>query len=61
LRETEAEAVSFVVSQAIGLAAVDSATEYISLYAGDKQLLLESLERVQRASAEIIMAITPAG
>jgi hypothetical protein len=58
VRETEAEAVAFVVSQAIGLEAMRSSAEYISLYAGDKDLLAESLEHIQRAGAEIIAAIT---
>jgi hypothetical protein len=58
VRETEAEAVAFVVSQAIGLEAMRSASEYISLYSGDKDLLTESLEHIQSASAEIITAIT---
>jgi hypothetical protein len=58
VRETEAEAVAFVVSQAIGMEAMRSSSEYISLYSGDKDLLTESLEHIQRASAEIIAAIT---
>jgi hypothetical protein len=58
VRETEAEAVAFVVSQAIGLEAMPSSSEYISLYSGDKDLLTESLEHIQRVSAEIIAAIT---
>jgi hypothetical protein len=33
------------------------ATRYIHLYAGDKDTLAESLEHVQRASAEILTAI----
>jgi N-terminal domain of anti-restriction factor ArdC len=57
VRETEAEAVAFVVSQAIGLEAMRSSAEYISLYTGDKDLLAESLEHIQRAGAEIIAAI----
>jgi hypothetical protein len=58
VRETEAEAVAFVVCQAIGLDAVRSASEYIFLYSGNKELLAESLEHIQRASAEITAAIT---
>jgi hypothetical protein len=58
VRETEAEAVAFVVSQAVGLEALRSSAEYISLYEGDKALLTESLEHIQRAGAEIIAAIT---
>jgi hypothetical protein len=61
VRETEAEAVAFVVSRTIGLEAMRSTSEYISLYSGDKDLLAESLEHIQRASAEIITAITPPG
>ena len=57
-RETEAEAVAFVVCEAIGLKAENSA-DYIQLYSGDKDTLTESLEHVQRASAEILAAITP--
>jgi len=61
VRETEAEAVAFVVSEAIGLEAMRSSSEYISLYSGDKELLTEFLEHIQRASAEIITAITSPG
>jgi antirestriction protein ArdC len=58
VRETEAEAVAFVVCEAIGLTAGNS-VDYIQLYSGDKETLAESLEHVQRASAEILAAITP--
>ena len=56
VRETEAEAVAFVVCEAIGLTASNS-VDYIHLYSGDKETLTESLEHVQRASAEILTAI----
>lgn len=59
IRETEAEAVAFVVCQAIGLDAISSASEYISLYSGDTEVLAESLLHIQQASAEIVTAITP--
>ena len=58
VRETEAEAVAFVVCEAIGLKAENSA-DYIHLYSGDKETLAESLEHVQRASAAILTAIMP--
>jgi hypothetical protein len=58
VRETEAEAVAFVVCEAIGLKATNSA-DYIQLYSGDKETLTESLEHVQRASAEILAGIAP--
>ena len=57
IRETEAEAVAFVVCESVGLHAQRSA-DYIQLYGGSKETLAESLEQVQRASAEILAAIT---
>lgn len=59
VRETEAEAVAFVVCQAIGLATGTASADYISIWNGDAAVLLESLELVQRTAAEIISAITP--
>jgi len=58
LRELEAEAVAFVVSKAIGLNPTSSA-DYIQLYQGDPELLLESLEIIQRAASRILSAIQP--
>jgi len=57
VRETEAEAVAFVVCSAIGLEATKSSSDYIHLYAGDKDLLAESLQHIQQASSEIMQAI----
>ncbi len=57
IRETEAEAVAFVVCSAIGLDPGRSAADYISLYNGDASLLLESLECVQRTATTILTAI----
>jgi len=59
VRETEAEAVAFVVCQAIGLDANDSASDYIQLYDGNKKTLMESLERIQQTASEIIRGIQP--
>jgi antirestriction protein ArdC len=58
VRETEAEAVAYVVCEAIGLKA-NRAADYIQLWCGDKHTLAESLEHVQSASAEILRAIAP--
>jgi hypothetical protein len=58
VRETEAEAVAFVVSEAIGLQSNSASSDYVKLYAGDKQTLIESLELIQETSAEILSAIT---
>ena len=57
VRETEAEAIAFVVSQAIGLNAVRASADYIHLYHGNASLLAESLEIIQKASALILSAI----
>jgi antirestriction factor ArdC-like protein len=61
VRETEAEAIAFVVSQTIGLDTGNAAADYIHLYHGNAALLAESLEVIQRTSAMILSAIeTPA-
>ena len=59
IRETEAEAVAFVVSSAIGLDLNSSSSDYIQLHAGDKATLVESLTFVQQTAAEILRAISP--
>lgn len=60
VKETEAEAVAFVVSHAIGLDTNTAASDYIRLYQGDKETLAASLDRIQKAAAEIIAAVTEA-
>jgi hypothetical protein len=57
VRETEAEAVAFVICEAIGLKAQNSA-DYIQLYSGDKETLVSSLD-ASSARAEILAAIVP--
>ena len=59
VRETEAEAVAFVVSTAIGLDPGTASSDYIQLYSGDKDTLAESLAYVQRTASEILKAILP--
>ncbi len=54
IRETEAEAVAYTVSRAIGLETNTAASDYIQLYNGDKQTLAKSLDRIQQVAAEII-------
>lgn len=58
VRETEAEAVAFVVNQAIGLVTGSASADYIRLYQGDAETLAKSLDRIQRMACEIIDAIT---
>jgi hypothetical protein len=57
VRETEAEAVAFVVSKGIGLDTNSAAEDYISLYSGDAALLLERLEYIQRTANQILNSI----
>ncbi len=61
VRETEAEAVAFVVSQAIGLDTGTAAVDYIQLYAGDKDTFAESLDRIQKTARTIIEETTSDG
>jgi antirestriction protein ArdC len=57
VRETEAEAVAFVVCQAIGLDTNTAAADYIQLYSGDKATLAEALGLIQQTAAEILEGI----
>lgn len=54
VRETEAEAVGFVVSHAIGLDARTHASDYIQLYSGDTETLQESMQFIQQTAARIV-------
>jgi len=55
--ETEAEAVAFVVCHGIGLDTNSASSDYIQLYNGDKETLMESLGRIQRTAVEILEAV----
>ncbi|MGB9067350.1 MAG: ArdC family protein [Candidatus Acidiferrales bacterium] len=55
-RETEAEAVAFIVANAIGLQATSASADYITLWNGDAMLLAQSLEIIQRTAVQIITA-----
>ena len=57
VKETEAEAVAFVVCSAIGLDTGTAAQDYIGLYGGDAKLLAESLQNVQQVSSQILNAM----
>jgi hypothetical protein len=59
VRETEAEAVAFIVGQAVGLEMGNASSDYIQMYAGNAALLAESLEVIQRAASTILRAIRP--
>lgn len=57
VRETEAEAIAFVVAKAVGLKPGNAAADYIHLYHGSSVMLTESLSVIQRTSAIILSAI----
>jgi len=59
VRETEAEAVAFIVGQAVGLEIGSASSDYIQMYAGNATLLAESLEVIQRTASTILRAIRP--
>jgi antirestriction protein ArdC len=56
-RELEAEAVAFVVGEAVGLDARQASRDYLQLYRGDREALAASLDRIQRAAATILSAL----
>jgi len=57
VRETEAEAVAYVVSAGIGLEQNNAAVDYIHLYAGDDTTLRGSLVAIQKVSTLILSAL----
>jgi len=57
VKETEAEAIAFVVGKAVGLQTGSASADYIQLYHGNASLLIESLEVIQQASAVILGAL----
>lgn len=59
VKETEAEAVAFVVGKAVGLETGTASADYIHLYHGNASLLAESLAVVQQTSAVILAALEP--
>jgi hypothetical protein len=58
VRETEAEAVAFIVSAAIGIRPSVDATDYIQLYDGNADTLRGSLHRIQATAKTILTALT---
>lgn len=57
IRETEAEAVAFIVCRAVGLDCGTAASDYIQLYSGGKDTLAESLGRIQETASDILSAL----
>lgn len=59
VRETEAEAIAFVIGKAVGLGTGTASADYINLYHGNASLLIESLEVIQQTSGVILAALQP--
>jgi antirestriction protein ArdC len=59
VRETQAEAVAYVVSRGIGLETNTAAADYIALCNGDKATLAKSLSAIQETSAKILDELLP--
>ena len=56
-RETEAEAVAYVVGRSLGLDALDHCADYIQLYDGDAEVFAKSMECIQKTAAEILKGV----
>ena len=59
VQETEAEAVAYVVSHAIGLDCGTASSDYLTTYRADAKTLAASLDRIQQVAGRIVSAIGP--
>ena len=57
-KETEAEAVAYVVCQSIGLDTNTAFSDYIQLYRGEKETLISSIQRIKDVSGRILDGLT---
>jgi len=57
-KETEAEAVAYVVCQSIGLDTNTAFSDYIQLYKGERETLISSIQRIKDVSGRIIAGLT---
>ncbi len=58
VKETEAEAVAFVVCSANGLDCHNASTDYIHLYNGDTATLMSSLNGIQAVAVRILSGLS---
>ncbi len=58
IKETEAEAVAFVVCSAHGIESHQSSTDYIQLYQGDSATLMTSLNVIQAVAVRILNGLS---
>ena len=57
VRETQAEATAFAVCKHIGLETGSAAHDYIALYDGDREALIQSLNIIRDTAAKLITAL----
>ena len=55
--ELEADAVACVVCESFGIEAIESSSDYIQFWNGDKKVLMERFERIRTCASEIIEGI----
>ncbi len=58
VRETEAEAVAYVVCRSFGLDCSTRSSDYIQMYRGDEATLMASLERIQKTATRMIESLS---
>ncbi|MEZ5940270.1 MAG: ArdC-like ssDNA-binding domain-containing protein [Planctomycetaceae bacterium] len=58
VRETEAEAVAYVVCRSFGLDCSTRSSDYIQMYLGDEATLMASLERIQKTATRMIESLS---
>lgn len=58
VRETEAEAVAYVVCRSFGLDCSTRSSDYIQLYQGNEATLTASLERIQKSATRMIESLS---
>jgi antirestriction protein ArdC len=58
VRETEAEAVAYVVCRAFGLDCSTRSSDYIQMYRGSAATLMESLDRIQKTATRMIESLS---
>lgn len=59
VRETQAEAVAYVLSHAAGLETNHAAADYIALYNGDRKTLADSLHAIQETATRMLDELFP--
>lgn len=60
VRETEAEAVAYVVCRSVGLECSTKASDYIQLWSGNDKVLMQSLELIRTVASKILTELDSA-